>query len=788
MVYNFNVKFYNGPVTIDTIQNEYLLLYVIRGSCHVHLASETLHMNPKDVLMINGNRHFKLQNQPSAFLLAIYVRAELFRQLTNTHLPHFRCCSVQYSSVKYEQLQYMLYDLLGEYALEINGMNAKKLSILYKICDHLIHSFMLSDNQPLSESSEERLDPVFSYIAEHFSEPLSLPSVSEQIHIAPTSLSRLFKKNTGITFVQYVTKVRLQHAVSDLTGSQMPVSNIALNNGFSTASQFNKIFRQNYNLSPSEYRQQEAIRKDNPDVQNPSQISAMLNKYRSKTRMVVVKEQKIRLQSAVIDCTRGKEIHNPWGTMLYLGFASRLLSGTFQRQIQFLKRNLDFEYGCINGLFSPEFGLINQEQLDQLNFVNLDYILDSLVENGICPLIVFDNQILKMLKKLSEIQEISIIRIFSDSQQFNSIVEKIFMHVINRYGLKEVSNWKFMIWYYVYKQTLIGIPGNFVDIWDNFFETVRKIIPNAPVGGVSYSPSLHKDSIVNFYREWTNAKHMPDFITINSFPYREAEQPTKMNAIRQNIDTFFSDDLAYIHSVLEEVHFPECPIVVMEWNLSFIQRNSFNDMAAKAAIMIKQMTDSLGEVDYVCYWHASDIFAGDFDAKRILNGACGLISSDGFCKPPYYALLFFKQLYNYLVERGSHYIVTKNGLDHFAIILFNNKSLNYEYYSRDESTIEMNDDQKIFSNHDALEITLTRQGVQNRDYHVRKQIFGPESGSILDEWRHLGTDLQLTLNEISYLKRCSIPHRKNETILAENKTLIIQELLQEHEVMFIQID
>ena len=86
---------------------------------------------------------------------------------------------------------------------------------------------------------------------------------------------------------------------------------------------------------------------------------------------------------------------------------------------------------------------------------------------------------------------------------------------------------------------------------------------------------------------------MPDFITINSFPYREAEQPTKMNAIRQNIDTFFSDDLAYIHSVLEEVHFPECPIVVMEWNLSFIQRNSFNDMAAKAAIMIKQMTDSL---------------------------------------------------------------------------------------------------------------------------------------------------------------------------------------------------
>ena len=40
MVYNFNVKFYNGPVTIDTIQNEYLLLYVIRGSCLRHPLQE----------------------------------------------------------------------------------------------------------------------------------------------------------------------------------------------------------------------------------------------------------------------------------------------------------------------------------------------------------------------------------------------------------------------------------------------------------------------------------------------------------------------------------------------------------------------------------------------------------------------------------------------------------------------------------------------------------------------------------------------------------------------------
>ena len=83
MVYNFNVKFYNGPVTIDTIQNEYLLLYVIRGSCHVHLASETLHMNPKDVLMINGNRQKDIPNcqKPNREKVILFLMNHLHHQM-----------------------------------------------------------------------------------------------------------------------------------------------------------------------------------------------------------------------------------------------------------------------------------------------------------------------------------------------------------------------------------------------------------------------------------------------------------------------------------------------------------------------------------------------------------------------------------------------------------------------------------------------------------------------------------------------------------------------------------
>ena len=49
-------------------------------------------------------------------------------------------------------------------------------------------------------------------------------------------------------------------------------------------------------------------------------------------------------------------------------------------------------------------------------------------------------------------------------------------------------------------------------------------------------------------------------------------------------------------------------------------------------------------------------------------------------------------------------------------------------------------------------------------------------------------ELELTLNEISYLKRKSIPHRKNETIQSKKNVLVLQETLKEHEVMLIHIN
>jgi len=614
-----------------------------------------------------------------------------------------------------------------------------------------------------------------------------LNEIAEYMYMAPASFSRFFSKATGITFVSYLIKVRLEHAVEDLLISEDTISDIALKNGFGSASQFNKQFKNSFHMSPSEYKSSvfKSGRKEN--MEESQQLSDELRKYKSKTRLVIVKEQKIKVQEVEIDTSKGEMLHNPWGRILNLGYTSRLLSAEYQRQIIMLKQQLNFEYGIINGLFSPELKLKDENGDSGLNFVNLDYVLDFLAENNIRPLLILDSQIMSMVKKLNENEKILCLDVFDNSEQCSQTVGRIIDHIIYRYGLREVSGWKFAVWYDTFSKNTLGIKEEFYRVWDDICKEIHTRIPEAEIGGCGLGPSVQERELIKFFTKWKKAEYVPDYLTVNSFPYRESDNPTKMNAVRRNVSEFFIEDILDFKSVLQSVGFWKVPVVVLEWNLSFVQRNYFNDMVGKAALMMKHMVQGINEVESAGYWPASDLQAGDYDAARILNGAGGLISADGICKPTFYALAFFKELQRILVSRGEHYIVTKDDRGNFCIILYNNKNLNHNYYSKPESSIDMLDDNLIFENQDTLEISLTLKEVPDKKYLVRKQVIGAEKGSVLDEWMRLGTETQLNVSDLSYLKSKSVPDRKNEEISSQNHQIVLKESLNAHEILLLQL-
>ena len=91
-------------------------------------------------------------------------------------------------------------------------------------------------------------------IHEKYSEPLSLDTVSKSIGFNPAYFSYLFKKETGKTFSEYLTEVRMEQAKRMLLNSDLDVYEIASCVGYADEKYFSRLFRKMIGLSPSEYK------------------------------------------------------------------------------------------------------------------------------------------------------------------------------------------------------------------------------------------------------------------------------------------------------------------------------------------------------------------------------------------------------------------------------------------------------------------------------------------------------------------------------------------------------
>jgi AraC-like DNA-binding protein len=91
-------------------------------------------------------------------------------------------------------------------------------------------------------------------IEECSSEELPLGRVARSVNISANYLSEKFKQVTGVNFVDYVTRVRVEKACSLLRDSNERVSEIAFAVGFQSLSQFNRAFKKLTRKSPTSYR------------------------------------------------------------------------------------------------------------------------------------------------------------------------------------------------------------------------------------------------------------------------------------------------------------------------------------------------------------------------------------------------------------------------------------------------------------------------------------------------------------------------------------------------------
>lgn len=121
------------------------------------------------------------------------------------------------------------------------------LNTLYERCYEYINS--------QSSPNKIHIKNIIAFIEENYNLPdLSMKMVCECAHISPSHFSNIFKKEIGMTFVQYVTEYRMEKACQLLKYTPLKTYEIAEAIGYADSHYFSTTFKKQFQTSPSEYR------------------------------------------------------------------------------------------------------------------------------------------------------------------------------------------------------------------------------------------------------------------------------------------------------------------------------------------------------------------------------------------------------------------------------------------------------------------------------------------------------------------------------------------------------
>lgn len=141
-----------------------------------------------------------------------------------------------------------------KYAILIESAGViKELEMLHL---QMIDNYSTSQNRYALMEDMPLSDKVRRYIANNFMNELSMQTIADEFYVTKEHLMRTFKKETGSTVNELIKKNRLDEAEDLLKHSRLSVTDIAIMTGFNSVQYFSTVFREIYDMTPTDYQKQ----------------------------------------------------------------------------------------------------------------------------------------------------------------------------------------------------------------------------------------------------------------------------------------------------------------------------------------------------------------------------------------------------------------------------------------------------------------------------------------------------------------------------------------------------
>ncbi len=767
------------------------IIYVVEGSADVKIREWEYHLKRNDIILINSGIGHSLACREHTILCIVRYSPKLTAEMINGENLFFHCSSINEKGSAYDRIRQIFRSLILDEADRGRESLCTQKSLLYRLLGELIAHFLVKEAGGMGTcqilEEDIRLHKALQYVSRNFQGSICLSELAEQMYTSVSTLSRLFKKKTGIYFADYVKQMRLRYACQELTYSSENITKIAIESGFTNLSGFNRAFREIYGISPTEYRKREQAALVSMESGSDGQKNRFLEEACQEfTSGLAAGSHSI---TACADAGIWEEYRKVWGTTVNVGAAASVLMANIQYHIIFLAENLGFRYVRIWNLFSKQMKLTDGIHIGNYNFDKLDIVFDFLKKYHLYPFLdmgIKPETAVRAAVEVVYFEDESIL--FHSQEAWEETVRAFLQHAVSRYGKEYVEQWIFETGYDPVheKKYYESVDYDYFDTYQFVYQEVKELLPRAQVGGPEGITNFKPEQIETFLRRCKECGCIPDFVSVLLFPYRTKE--CEGGIFRQAIgkEDYETEELKVIHEMMAREGI-NSRVYVSEWNGTLSSRNYLNDSCHRGNYLINKLTDMWDWADMINVWMASDWVSNYFDVRGVANGGNGLLTKDTICKPVFYALQFLNQLDERLLAKGKNYMVTSNQHGEYHILCTNFKLLGEGYFLKQENIDDAREVAGLFEDSHPLGVKIIIRGMQTGRYVVKRRAISPKEGSLLAEWGKFGYDNDLGSPEVKYIRQLCVPRLSMEKLEAAGEEVQIEETLSAHEIVLLHI-
>jgi xylan 1,4-beta-xylosidase len=341
----------------------------------------------------------------------------------------------------------------------------------------------------------------------------------------------------------------------------------------------------------------------------------------------------------------GTPLPHFWERMFGSGRAVLALRESYRDDLREVKKATDVEYVRFHNVLHDEVGVYGEDEHGKpiYNFTYVDQIYDGLLKIGVRPVVEISFTPKALASDPAAIHPFWYKQNVSppkDYAKWDDLIRHFAQHLVDRYGLGEVSRWYFEVWNEPNIDFWAGNPKQptYFELYDRTARALKAVSPLLRVGGPATAAA---DWVSDFLAHCAQKSVPVDFVSSHGYA-----DDTEENLFHNNTPVPMNQRVCRaIQKVKGEIKaskYPSLPLFWTEWNVR--GDHELRDTTYVAPALAYDILQCDGQVDMMSYWTFDDVFEEGGVPPDPFHGGFGLIAVGGIKKPSYFGYSLLHKL------------------------------------------------------------------------------------------------------------------------------------------------